>query len=128
MHSKDMELINEVEWLKREVADTLQEGIVMTALVEPADPVDFLGRWLQQRERIKADRLKFATESEKLSQDRVALATEKAALEEETTRRRAAELEERKTKYEEAALERKQRNIEKKRERELGTVTFCGNQ
>jgi hypothetical protein len=109
----------EDSYLRRVIGDVLVEGLKETALADPADPVDYLAKWLlhhrdveDQWTQFREDQKKLATEKaeylakleaelKRLEEERLAreeeerrLAEERARLEEEIAARRRAEEEE----------------------------------
>lgn len=107
----------EDQYLRRVLGDVLVEGLKETALEDPADPIDYLAKWLlhhrdveDQWKQFREDQAKLATEKAEYT---AKLEAELKRLEEE---RKAREEEEKRLAEEKARLEEEMKAKKKSEE------------
>lgn len=116
----------EDEYLKRVLGDVLVDGLKATALEDPADPIDYLAKWLLRHRDVEDEWSKFREDHEEL---RESLAKHYAAIDREMERleKERIEEEERKRKEEEEARlreEEERKKAEDEEEDETATADY----
>lgn len=68
----DIEITNRMEdaYLRRVLGDVLVEGLKETALEDPADPIDYLAKWLLHHRDVEDQWSQFREDQKKLAQDK----------------------------------------------------------
>jgi RNA polymerase-interacting CarD/CdnL/TRCF family regulator len=93
-------------YLRRVLGDMLVQALRDTAIADPADPIDYVAKWLLHRDEVEKQWSKFREEQKHMADDKAEylanLAAELSRLEAERT---AREEEERNLAEEQAALE-----------------------
>eukprot|EP00698_Gefionella_okellyi_P004623 TRINITY_DN14229_c0_g1_i1.p1 TRINITY_DN14229_c0_g1~~TRINITY_DN14229_c0_g1_i1.p1 ORF type:complete len:255 (+),score=77.02 TRINITY_DN14229_c0_g1_i1:32-796(+) len=73
----------DADWLRQSVGVILQEGLAVVASAQPADPVDYLGKWLKSRVAAQKQRDQTRAELQELVKQREQYAEEQKLVEEE---------------------------------------------
>lgn len=112
----------DAEYLKRTLGDVLIEGLKETAIEDPADPIDYLARWLLHHRDVEDQWAEFRENNKTLVQDRAqyiaSLEDEYKQLEEERKRKEEEEqkLAEERKKLEEEMAKKKDEEEEEEQQ------------
>jgi hypothetical protein len=96
----------EQAYLRRVLGDVLVQGLRDTAIADPADPIDFLAKWLLHREEVESQWSRFREEQKHMADNKTEyLANLEAELRRLEAERLAREEEEKKLAEEQARLQ-----------------------